>query len=273
MVCDHLQASGDSVTKQWMENYVKGVPSRGNKAPACRRALYRALGAFAPAPVDKTLDTLAVARAGAASFSVASLADAACSLVKSSYGDDKFTGILLLADFVLADKRPTAAQVLETGAFLARVAALFDSGAISEWPSSDGMSMKVLGPFVLQKPAGAARRDAARAVLSWSALTTGSVWRRRAGHVSFVNYIVRRGSKAGGAPKGDALLYPGFVSELIGACKHVCTSVCVCVYIGACARAGMCVNVWMRVCVYAHTVSARCTCACVLEYRNNAGVD
>ena len=49
VVTSRLQASACAATKQWMENYVKGTPCRGNKAPECKQALQDALSAFAPA--------------------------------------------------------------------------------------------------------------------------------------------------------------------------------------------------------------------------------
>ena len=131
VVTSRLQASACAATKQWMENYVKGTPCRGNKAPECRKALQDALSAFAPANAStdplaqKDRGSMAAAGAGAQTFALQALADAACSLVQSPFGDDKFTGILLLAEFVIVDKRartdPTAAAVLYTDAFLARI--------------------------------------------------------------------------------------------------------------------------------------------------------
>lgn len=131
VVTSRLQASACAATKQWMENYVKGTPCRGNKAPECKQALQDALSAFAPANesndplAHKDRGSRAAAGAGAQTFTLQALADAGCSLVQSPFGDDKFTGILLLADFVIVDKRartdPTAAAVLYRDAFLARI--------------------------------------------------------------------------------------------------------------------------------------------------------
>lgn len=230
----HLAAAACPKAKAWMENYVKRSQQRGNKAPACRQCLLNSLAALTSNCKDTptAASTLAAAREGAGRVSVEVMADAACLLIQSPFADDKFTGILLLAEFVLVDKRALAGEavVLDTGSFLGRIGVCYDLRFVDDWSTADWMSIKVLGPFIMTKSAGTERAHAARQLLAWSALpaSSSSVWKRRAGHVTFVNYICHRGKSntKGRADKGDALLYEGFLSDLISACQHalLCSS-------------------------------------------------
>ena len=137
-----LQSSADPAAKKWIENYIKEGVSRGNKAPACREALLYSLSTFAPLITEPEKGTMPAARKGAAQISLACLADAGCGLVQSIYIDDKFTGILLLSEFVIVDKRantdPEAAAVLATGTFFSRIARLCDGAFVSDWPTANG---------------------------------------------------------------------------------------------------------------------------------------
>ena len=70
-----------------------------------------------------------------------------------------------------------------------------DSG-VHDWSTSDWMASKVLGPYVAAHPRP---RDAARALMAWSALPADAAtpWMRRAGLTSFVNLVEGDGGLLG----------------------------------------------------------------------------
>ena len=103
-----------------------------------------------------------------------------------------------------------------------------DSG-VHDWSTSDWIASKVLGPYVAAHPRP---RDAARALMAWSALPADAAtpWMRRAGLTSFVNLVEGDGgspsprtrntslTSSSRARGGDDLFGDGFVLELASAC-------------------------------------------------------
>ena len=183
-----LTASALPATKAWMENYVKSSLWRGNKSPVVRSAVRDAVEAARE--IDPRSVTGRV------------LYDDALSLLVSKYADDKLAGMILFKEFALEDPSCRADVLYPArgdgpAKVLADIRRLFDDESttgVHEWSTCDWLCMKVLGPYVAGVKPKEARRAAARSLMSWSSPPAPtSVWCRRAGHVSFVSYIVDKG--------------------------------------------------------------------------------
>jgi 3-methyladenine DNA glycosylase AlkD len=222
-VTERLQESADPDTKKFTEQYLKTVESRGNKVPAIKAAV---TATFNAAPSALPSDVYA----------------AAFLLFISKFTDDKYAGLMFLSQRLILNSAifEPPNRVLQDR-LLDDVSALFDSGVVDNWSACDGLSGHVIGPFVARHPR---RRAVADLVLAWSHLdpSSSTVWKRRAGHVSFVTLVHNRTAApaahkrkapppdlpaASDAPLppyargggGDALFGAGFLSALIAACR------------------------------------------------------
>ena len=193
-----LQSSSDSKTKKAQEQYLKGTLHRGNKMPAIKLAVEDAMK-----ELGEELEADDFERAG-------------IELMQSKYSDDKQAGILVLQSSLKRRRKGVDVTEADVDEFLIKMAFLFESGAIADWSSSDNLSGKVLGLFVLSCKADV-RRYAVKKLLAWSQLEDSSVWQRRAGHVSFVTHVSPK--KSSKAVIGDELHYNGFVRDLVAACE------------------------------------------------------
>ncbi|KAL3915391.1 MAG: hypothetical protein SGPRY_007239, partial [Prymnesium sp.] len=202
-----------------MERYMKGrARLRGNKVPQSEAAARAALAALPEADAH-------------ASYT------AAWQLMRSEFFDDKVAGMTLLSDSVLTpaassppprspsplSAAPSASHevICVTASLLDEVETLLDNqsfSGVNEWATCDALSSRVVARHLAAHPEHAAR------VLSWShaPIATSSVWKRRAGHVSFLRHIrLPASGRRSGWPSvvGDDLFGEGFYLDLISACE------------------------------------------------------
>eukprot|EP00039_Didymoeca_costata_P030269 m.28722 g.28722 ORF g.28722 m.28722 type:complete len:312 (-) comp8028_c0_seq4:27-962(-) len=198
-IMNNLEKTKDLAYKKWQENYVKGVPVRGNKMKAIREA---------------------IASSAAADLKVEEGLIAAQELLESKYGDDKLAAIVMLSEYVLCEggNRKKPRKDLDKEMFLSKMEKMYEGTRINDWSTADWFSLKVLGPFVVDLP-DAKRAKFAKRLLQWShaPVKASTIWKRRAGHVSFVMHITPHHKQT----RGDDLFYDGFIADVLKACETV----------------------------------------------------
>lgn len=172
-----LEARSDPKTRDWWDRYLKGaIPFRGVPMGGIRESvhvLWRERGLAARPRSER----LAVVEA----------------LFAQRHSEDKIAAILILAELVMDDLRPSDVP------FLARP---FRRGHIEEWSTCDWYCVKVLGPFIERSPDPLA---VGTRIAAWR--RSSHLWTRRAAAVAFVTL----------APRGDAA-FPGMTKLVLEAC-------------------------------------------------------
>jgi 3-methyladenine DNA glycosylase AlkD len=172
-----LDALATEKSRAFWERYLKGaVTFRGVPMPSIRKAVHAWWQADGPsaleAPARKAL---------------------ALALFEGPFCEDKLAGTLALQEILLE------ALTLDD---VATLGGLFDRELIGDWNTCDWFCVKVLGNLVARDlPA----RKVAEAITSWR--TAGSLWKRRAANVAFVNL----------AKRGD-LNFKGFTTLMLDTC-------------------------------------------------------
>ncbi|MCB1043193.1 MAG: DNA alkylation repair protein [Acidobacteria bacterium] len=173
-----LQAAATLQKKNWWESYMKGVtPFRGTEMKATRK--HTAAWLSEHGILDETVNRQM----------------AICTeLMASRYAEDKLAALLWLAEHLLPR--------LEHGRDLATIAEWFDAGYIADWNVTDWFCVKLLGPWMARGGLPMAEQ-----LVTWTKAT--SLWRRRAGVVSFVPYIKK------------AEPFGGYVAKALEACHQL----------------------------------------------------
>uniref|UniRef100_A0A0G4I5M9 DNA alkylation repair enzyme n=1 Tax=Chromera velia CCMP2878 TaxID=1169474 RepID=A0A0G4I5M9_9ALVE len=200
-VTARLTASASAETKAWFENYVKGTKWLGNKMPETRSAVKSAVKECDCLPSD--------------------LVSVFLDLMFSEFCDVKLAGMLIFSDhlFPKVSKDDAIREALYPGEggndILEKVGIIVnDERAVNDWSTCDWLCMKCISPLCEMHPYD--RAEAGRLVTGWSLDPSNRLWKRRAGHVSFVNHV-RRGET-------ETVFGDGFLSRVVSACDAALNS-------------------------------------------------
>lgn len=148
-----LQAASRKETKEWFEAYLKNAISyRGVKMPEITKILkdWRKSNGIDELDVKLQLDY-------------------ATELLRQSYAEDKFAGIIFMQKFLVKE--------LPFNIFLVEIDKLFKSKALFDWSTTDWLNTKVLSPLV-----DIHRDNAAKSLATWA--KKKNLWQRRSSIVS-----------------------------------------------------------------------------------------
>lgn len=149
-----LDAVADAARKEWFEAYLKHVIG------------YRGV------PMPEVVRTVSAWRkeCGLDGLAKADQLEVAVSLIGCALAEDKFAGMVYIQKYLV---RPVPAdRILEAAEDL------FARGAFCNWATSDGFSMRVLGPLIRRNGSGVAGR-----IAGWR--TAADLWQRRSSIVPF----------------------------------------------------------------------------------------
>ncbi|MDE0417236.1 MAG: DNA alkylation repair protein [bacterium] len=149
-----LDAVADVARKEWFEAYLKHVIE------------YRGV------PMPEVVRTVSLWRkeCGLNGLARADQLDVAVSLIGCAHAEDKFAGMVYIQKYLV--RHVPAERILEASEDL------FAKGAFCNWATSDGYSMRVLGPLIRRGGRGVARR-----IAGWRTAT--DLWQRRGSVVPF----------------------------------------------------------------------------------------
>ena len=149
-----LDALADAARKEWFEAYLRHVIE------------YRGV------PMAEVVRTVARWReeCGLDGLAKADQLDVAVALIGCARAEDKFAGMIYIQKYLV--RRVPAERILKASEDL------FARGAICNWATGDGYSMRVLGPLIRRAGCGAARR-----IAGWRAAP--DLWQRRGSIVPF----------------------------------------------------------------------------------------
>ena len=149
-----LDAQADAARKAWFEAYLQHVIGyRGVPMPG----VVRTVSAWRK---ECGLDDLAEA----------DQLDIAASLIGCAFAEDKFAGMVYIQKHLV--------RHMSSDRILAAAEDLFAKGAFCNWATSDGFSMRVLGPLIRRGGSGVAER-----IAGWR--TAADLWQRRGSIVPF----------------------------------------------------------------------------------------
>lgn len=149
----NLEAASDPQTKVWFENYLKNIlPHRGVKTP-------QVIAIVSAWLKSEKID----AREHAEQLSIA------CELIMRKHAEDKFAGILLIQKNLL--------ERIEFSELADQIEILFESGAFTNWATTDSMNGRVLSPLIHLHGKKAVSRFS-----SW--VDSHDLWQRRSSIVS-----------------------------------------------------------------------------------------
>ena len=150
-----MDAIADADTRQWFENYLKGVIEyRGLKTPQVSKLL-----------VD-------VYKQHTQTWSLQEQTELAVSLLMQKKAEDKFAGSLYLQKYVIKQAEPQ--ELLDT------FESLFEAKAFWDWSTNDWFNFRVLDPLIMLHGMPVAERIAA-----WH--TAEDLWQCRSSIVAFRN--------------------------------------------------------------------------------------
>lgn len=149
-----LDAVADAARKEWFEAYLKHVIE------------YRGV------PMPEVVRTVSLWRKeyGLDGLARADQLEVAVSLVGCALAEDKFAGMVYIQKYLV--RHVSADRILEASEDL------FAKGALCNWATSDGYSMRVLGPLIRRGGHGVAQR-----IAGWR--TAADLWQRRGSIVPF----------------------------------------------------------------------------------------
>lgn len=149
-----LDAVADAARKAWFEAYLKHVIG------------YRGV------PMPEVVRTVSLWRkeCGLDGLAKADQLDMAVSLIGCALAEDKFAGMVYIQKYLV--RHVPADRILEASEDL------FARGAFCNWATSDGFSMRVLGPLIRRGGSGVAQR-----IAGWR--TAADLWQRRGSIVPF----------------------------------------------------------------------------------------
>ena len=149
-----LDAVADAARKEWFEAYLKHVIG------------YRGV------PMPEVVRTVSAWRkeCGLNGLAKADQLDLAVSLIGCALAEDKFAGMVYIQKYLV--RHVSADWILEAAEDL------FARGAFCNWATSDGFSMRVLGPMIRRDGSGVAGR-----IAGWR--TASDLWQRRGSIVPF----------------------------------------------------------------------------------------
>ena len=149
-----LDTVADAARKEWFEAYLKHVIG------------YRGV------PMPEVVRTVSTWRkeCGLNGLAKADQLDLAVSLIGCDLAEDKFAGMVYIQKYLV--RHVSADWILEAAEDL------FARGAFCNWATSDGFSMRVLGPMIRRDGSGVAGR-----IAGWR--TAADLWQRRGSIVPF----------------------------------------------------------------------------------------
>jgi len=163
-----LNQSSSEETKEWFENYLKGVIKyRGVKTPEVTKIVSRW------AKEHKILDSDYLEQL-----------DLATALIHSEYAEDKFSGTIFIQKFILApllkgSKKDSKNKKALEASFLLKYfdTAIYQKGAFYDWSTNDWFVVRVLDPLL------AANLNLSSIFLEWA--SRENLWQRRSAILAF----------------------------------------------------------------------------------------
>ena len=136
---NELNQSSSAETKEWFENYLKGVIKyRGVKTPEVTKIVSK----WAKEHKTSDLDFL-------------EQLDLATALIHSEYAEDKFSGTIFIQKFILApvlkgSKKDSKNKEALEASFLLEYfdTAIYQKGAFYDWSTNDWFVVRVLDPLL-----------------------------------------------------------------------------------------------------------------------------
>lgn len=163
-----LNQSSSEETKEWFENYLKGVIKyRGVKTPEVTKIVSRW------AKEHKILD-----------LDYLEQLDLATALIHSEYAEDKFSGTIFIQKFILApllkgSKKDNKNKKALEASFLLEYfdTVIYQKGAFYDWSTNDWFVVRVLDPLL------AANLNLSSVLSDWA--SRENLWQRRSAILAF----------------------------------------------------------------------------------------